>query len=377
MPPGRHDPIALIVDTSSSATHCWDETRRTAEKIYLLLAGSQQCKLYKLGSSTEILSGTFKQLYPPGYTQQAQACSLIAPIMEVLVKQEKRHFLMIVGCGEIFDLLDWTDDPRVGGWLLIRTNERPLQAKSGGIPEITQDEIQDRETLLSYFRPPSEEPDDYLQDRYVHESYQWSVDSSGYPLIQVEPLNSLVHLFPVTKPQFEKFIVSDKQQRFGDEWYEEIVRMSPRVSYCSQDITVHEQLFMTGITTDEAASFSKWLGREYKILSHEEWSVCYDWFATQPGTSMPQELDHRLARDAKAVWQIIEKRYRSQHQRPTLQELSQMTGGILEWVEEREGAYYGLGDPASSEYQRKASDPVKPLDRRKKNLGFRLIKRGL
>jgi hypothetical protein len=368
----QNDPIALIVDTSSSATHCWDETRRTAEQIYLLLAGSQQCKLYKLGSSTEILSGTFKQIHPPGYTQQAQACSLIAPIMEVLVKQEQKHLLIIVGCGEIFDLLDWTDDPRVGGWLLIRTNDQSLQAASGGITEITQDEIRDKETLLSYFTPFAQEPDEYTRPRQVERAYRWSVDSSGYPLIHVEALNSFVHLFPVTKPQFEKFIVSDKQQRFGDEWYEEIIKMSPRVSYCSQDITLHEQLFMTGVTTDEAASFSKWLGREYKLLSHEEWTTCYDWFAVQMALAMPEELNDRLARDAKAVWKIIESQYRRQH---TLRELSQMTQGILEWVEERPGSYYGLGEPSSSKYMRKACDPVRPLDQRRGNLGFRLIRR--
>lgn len=376
-PLGQNDPITLIVDTSSSATHCWDETRRTAEKIYLLLAGSHQCKLYKLGSSTEILLSTFRQIYPPGYTQQAQACSLIAPIMEVLAKQEQKHFLIIVGCGEIFDLLDWTDDPRVGGWLLVRTNEHSLQAKSGGVPEITQDEIQDNETLLSYFSPSAQEPDEYPLHRQVEGSYRWSVDASGYPLIHVEPLNSLVHLFPVTKPQFEKFIVSDKQQRFGDGWYEKLLELSPRVSYRSVEIPVLERLFMTGITTDEALSFSTWLGREFKLFTHEEWSTCFEWFATQRLPSIPQWSNGGLSRDAQAIWRIIENQYRFQHQLPTLQEVSQMTGGILEWVEERPGSYYALGEPASSEYQRKACDPVRPLGRTIKNLGVRLIKRGV
>jgi hypothetical protein len=212
--------------------------------------------------------------------------------------------------------------------------------------------------------------------RYVEKTYRWSVDASGYPLILVEPLNSFVHLFPVTKPQFEKFIVSDKQHNFGDEWYEKNIRLSPRVSYCSQDMPVPEKLFMTGITTDEVVAFGRWLGREYRLLSKEEWIQCYNWFATQPAPSMPQELNGRLARDAQAIWRIIESQDRFHLRPPTLRELSYMTLGILEWVEERPGSYCALGDPASSEYQRQACDPVLPRLRQLKNLGTRLMKGG-
>ena len=330
-----------------------------------------------MGSSTEILASTFKQIYPPGYTQQAQACSLIAPIMEALVKQEQKHFLIIVGCGEIFDLLDWTDDPRIGGWLLVRTNQQALQAKSGGVTEITQDEIQDQETLLSYFSPSAQEPVEYPRHPRVERSYQWSVDASGYPLIYVEPLKSSVQLFPVTKPQFEKFIVSDKQQRFGDDWYEDILAMNPRASYYSQDTAEREQLFMTWITPDEAIAFSRWMGHQYTLLSAEEWSKCYEWFERQPITSIPYDLNIRLARDAQAIWEIIDRQYPSPS--ANLQELSLMTQGILEWVEKRKGQYYGLGEPASSNNLRKACDLVEPVisgPGRLKNLGFRLIRRG-
>lgn len=375
MPPGPKEPIALIIDTSSSVTDWWDETKRTAEKIYLLLAGSHPCKLYKVGSAMEILESTFKQLYPPGHTQQAQACSLIAPILEVLVQQVQKHFLIIVGGGEIFDLLDWTEDPRIGGWLLVRTTGQSLQAKSSELTEITPEEIQDKETLLSYFSSAAPKPRAGRAGRSKLEAYQFSVDESQYPLIYVEPLKSSVQLLPVTKPQFEKFIVSGKQSDFGDTWYDMINKLNPRAAYRNQDFFIREQLFMTGITLSEAFAFSRWMGPQYSLLSADQWRSCYNWFKTQPMSSIPAELAGKLARDAQAIWETLESRYLFPS--GNLQEFSLMTQGILEWVEEGRGRYCGLGEPASSVYQRDVFDPVRPLPgRRIKNLGFRLMRRG-
>jgi hypothetical protein len=71
----------------------------------------------------------------------------------------------------------------------------------------------------------------------------------------------------------------------------------------------------------------------------------------------------------------VEGQWLEERRQPSLQELSLMTQGILEWVIERPGRYCGLGEPATSKSQRKAGDPVRPLGpdpRRLKNLGFRL-----
>jgi hypothetical protein len=166
-----------------------------------------------------------------------------------------------------------------------------------------------------------------------------------------------------------------RPQGLGDEWYSEILSLNPRASYRSQDILVRERLFMTGITTDEVMSFGRWLGRDYTLLSAEEWRICYEWFAGKPAPSAPLDLAERLARDALAIWNIVEGQWLEQRRQPNLQELSLMTHGILEWVIERPGRYCGLGEPSTSKYQRKADDPVRPLGpepRRLRNLGFRL-----
>jgi hypothetical protein len=125
---------------------------------------------------------------------------------------------------------------------------------------------------------------------------------------------------------------------------------------------------MTGVTIEETTAFSRWLGREYTLLSAEEWRICYEWLARRPATSVPPELRSRLSRDALAIWEIIE----NQCQRRTLAELSLVAQGILEWVMERPGKYYALGDPRSLKYFRSSFDPVVPLEPRLKDLGFRL-----
>jgi hypothetical protein len=380
--PNQEQPIALVVDTSSSATSSWDETRRTAESIRLLLQGVAQVTLYALGNRAEISPNTLKQSAPPGFSRDVQACSLIAPVMEAL---SKPHSLIVVGSGEIFDLEDWGDAPCANRWLLVNTSEfddvvfqQPLQAPSGRFPEISPSQIRDADTLLSYINTlPKQTGNGAFPEEGANRSYHGrvNIDGSGYPLIYVEPLGSFVHLFPVTKAQFERFITSANKPGFGDAWYAERLRMNPRASYTSHEPPNLDNLFITGITVDEAASFSKWLGRRYSLLSKEGWRTCYEWLGTQAAGSAPSELSERLAGDALAIWEIVHHQCRERQHPPTLRELSLMTRGVLEWVVELEGRYCGVGEPASSIHIRKAFDPVRPLGTRLKNLGFRLYER--
>jgi len=370
--PDQNEAIALIIDTSSSAASDLDEARQTAYRIYSL-AGSEQFKVFMLGSTTPVSPVTLKQPSPPGLSLQAQACSLIAPIMEVLVREEQKYSVIIVGAGEIFDLADWTNDPQVDGWLLVRTGAQSLQGPAGAVSEITSDQVTS-DMVFSYFSRFKTELPETNSQTYFPGDYKWQVDNSGYPLIFVDPLDAYIHLFPVTKAQFERFIASGRQADYGDEWYAELLALNPRISYRSPDIQVRERLFMTGITTDEAVSFGRWLGRDHKLLTAEEWSICYEWFAEQSAPSLPLELAERLSRDALAIWDIVQVQWLDQRGQTNLQELSLMKQGILEWVVERPGRYCGLGDPASSKLQRRQSDPVRPLGRLR-NLGFRLCAR--
>jgi hypothetical protein len=373
----QDDSIALIIDTSSSASAGFDAARQIAQVIHGLI-GSDQFKFFMLGSSTPVQPAVLRQAGPPGVTQQTQACSLISPIMEVLVRERQKHFVIIVGSGEIYDLEDWTDDPRVEGWLLVQTNNQSLQGPLGRISEIRSNQLMgDADTLLSYFSPPRFRPNETPVRNYDSGAYKWKIDATGYPLVYVEPLRAFIHLFPVTKPQFEKFLAVGWRTDFDDEWYSVILSLNPRASYRRADISDRKHLFMTGITTDEATIFSRWLGRDYALPSAEEWNICYEWFAEQPAPSPPPDITGRLSRDALALWEIIEGQWLEYRRGASLRELSLMTQGILEWVVERPGRHCGLGEPVASKYQRRANTPVHPIGAgtRHKDFGFRLLAR--
>lgn len=377
-PQEQNEAFALIIDTSSSAAADLHEARQTARRIYRLI-GAEGFKIFMLGSAAPVPSTALKQTTAPGVNQQPHPCSLIAPIMETLVREERKHSVIIVGDGEIFDLDDWTGDPRVEGWLLVYTGSEPSLQKPGGrVSEISARQTDsDANTLLSYFsRPAVQAPEPPLTRLGATDAdaYKWRVDSSGYPLIYVEPLDAYVQLFPVSKPQFEKFIASDKHPEFDDRWYEGILALNPRASYRSPDAPEErERLFLTGITPQEVSAFGRWMGREYALLTTEEWRTCYEWFGGQAATPVPSDLSGRLSPDALAIWDTVEGEWLDHHPQSSLRELSLMAGGVLEWVVERTGRHCALGEPAGSKIQKRFDEPLRPFGGgRLRNLGFRL-----
>lgn len=384
-PPAQNEAneaFALIVDTSSSAAADLDEARQTAQRIYRLI-GAEQFKIFMLGSAAPIPSTALKQTTPPGVNQQPRPCSLIAPIMETLVREERKHSVIVVGDGEIFDLDDWTGDPRVEGWLLVYTGVEPSLQKPGGrVSEISAEQIgSDVETLLSYFSRPAVRapaPAPARPGAADADAYSWRVDASGYPLVFVEPLGAYVQLFPVAKPQFEKFIASGSQRGFGDEWYEDVLALNGRASYRDPEAPERARLFMTGVTADQALAFGRWMGRDYALLTAEEWRTCYEWFGGRPAPSAPPALGGRLSQDALGLWEVVETHWLEPRRPASLRELSLMTGGILEWVVELPGRYYGVGEPAGLKMQRSFDQPVRPTGpgpRRHRHMGFRLCVR--
>jgi hypothetical protein len=378
-PPEQNEAFAVIIDTSSSAALHLEEARRIAQLIHDMIGvvDEEQFKLFVIGSASPISLTSLRQIGLPNAARQSQPCSLIAPIMETLVREERKRSVIIIGDGEIFDLDDWTDHSSVDGWLLVRTGEKSLQSPDGRIAEITLEQIGgDADTLLSYLtRFPQTETQAQPRSENGYE-YQWRVDATGYPLVFVERVQAYVQLFPVTKPQFEKFISSGARREYGDEWYEQIIKLNPRASYRSPDVPAREQLFMTGLRPVESLAFARWMGRNYALLSTQEWIDCNEWLGEQTAPPVPPDLRDHLSRDALRIWEMIEEQCLERSREPNLRELSLMTQGILEWVIERSGRYCGLGDPASSKLQRKIDHPVYPIGQgRLRNIGFRLCTR--
>jgi hypothetical protein len=288
-------------------------------------------------------------------------------------RQQQVDALILIGNGEVFDLADWLGHPLVDRWVLVRVGPDTMLGGAGGSGE----EIDGPSLSAVYdrLRLPASKPAIY--SRTVMQTgdadRQWRVDRSGYPLIFVEPLQSYVHLFPVAKAQFERFIAAETQSGWGDEKYAEVLKLNPRASYRAADQTKYERLFVTAVRPDEVKSFSSWLGDGYELPDTQQWLTCYDWLEQQPLTSPPPGL----AEDALAIWQIV---FARQSMR-TFLDLSLMCDGVKEWVKvkgqtERHG---GLGCP-TRRFHTLSRDPrklvtVTTTEDRLQAYGFRLLMR--
>ena len=87
---------------------------------------------------------------------------------------------------------------------------------------------------------------------------RWFSDRTGFPVLELPAVRLAVHLLPVAKPQFERFL-SDPGP-YGDAWYEEILAVSPRIALTDPEPDPFESFFLSGIQPTEIAPFAKWLG---------------------------------------------------------------------------------------------------------------------
>ena len=101
----------------------------------------------------------------------------------------------------------------------------------------------------------------------------FSCDRTGFPLIAVPEVAAHVQLLPVTKAQFECFIVEPNP--FGDAWYEEVLQLNPRVTYRRYGADERARLFLTGILPEEALLFARWVGEGFDLPTVDEWRAIY------------------------------------------------------------------------------------------------------
>jgi hypothetical protein len=334
----RH--TVIVLDASQSALPFWDETKALALEVGATLPEQSPPEVYRLNSSqAQTLASLFDGEEDVTY-QRATACSLIAPVMRVLcARREQVDALILIGNGEVFDLADWLEDPLIDRWVLVRTGPDKLVGDvKEGVEELCGDPLPAVYERLC--APPSRHPPRPpapFAPAAINDG-GWRVDRSGYPLVYVKPLQRYVHLFPVAKPQFERFLADEGQAGWGDEEYAEMLKLNPRASFRAADRSDYVRLFLTGVRPDEAKAFGGWLGDEYELPDEQQWKTFYDWLGRQAIVGPPPGL----AEDAQAVWQEVATRRSSR----TLLELSLMTEGVREWVRTGPEKYGGLGRPA-------------------------------
>ncbi|HEV3145478.1 MAG TPA: hypothetical protein VGZ47_16415 [Gemmataceae bacterium] len=204
----------------------------------------------------------------------------------------------------------------------------------------------------------------------------WSYDRTGFPVLELPQIGWGVHLFPVPKVQWERFLT--EPGGYGDAWYEELLRISPRLPLQQASRNEFEKLFMGGLLPEEVESFARWLGNDFQLPTTEIWRSVDRCLAEE--ALEPDEIDSLRTQPAlhgnarKLLYCVIDIRKPG-----SWSELSLMHGGLLEWVRSGPKAYGGLGAPRQ-EFQPllmnpQQHPPVKPLKaERLRYFGCRLVR---
>ncbi|MCS7279059.1 MAG: hypothetical protein NZ530_03245 [Thermodesulfobacteriaceae bacterium] len=211
---------------------------------------------------------------------------------------------------------------------------------------------------------------------------QWFFDKTGFPLFYVSGIQ--VQLLPITKVQFEKFLVESKE--FGDSWYANLLNINPRVSYKTFTSENREGIFITGLLPSEINFFIKWMGNGFRLANLREWRKIYHELKKIP--LKRERLENLLFQvKSKPAKTIIERLleqlnyeilYREARRELNWADITLMHYGLVEWVKE-EGSYVGVGAPRPSFYPNlwePLKDMVKPLKENERlfYFGFRLIR---
>ena len=199
-----------------------------------------------------------------------------------------------------------------------------------------------------------------------------SFDKTHFPLVVVEDAGVEVHILPVTKIQFEQFMMETGS--VSADRYEAMLALNPMVAFDHFTADDRERLFITGILPEEALEFARWLGEGYDLPTVTEWRKLLAALRREPP---PRQ--HRLTDLIEAPSDTILERIETQLHIRSMLDYTLMRGGLVEWVWQDKQPV-GLGAPRPS-FHPNLWNPlvnvVKPirLDQRIPYFGFRLIRR--
>ena len=103
------------------------------------------------------------------------------------------------------------------------------------------------------------------------------LDKTGFPLIKRFDWDFYSSLLPVSKYQFEKFMVEHGAYRnlYTNAWYSQKLEKNPRASWKSWG-NEPWKLFITGLFPDEIKPFLKFLGKkQFRLPKRSEWILLH------------------------------------------------------------------------------------------------------
>ena len=198
-------------------------------------------------------------------------------------------------------------------------------------------------------------------------------DPSGFLAVCLGHSKKLLSFTPITKLQFEEYLAT--RTDLGDEWYSDLLILSPRLSWRAFPGVPLLPLLMTGVWPHEISSYTDWLngrlGRLTRLPTVSEWQQVYR-AAEQKRVSLAdiQQLD---ALDLKPAARHVQSALlREAHcRKQTWAHAMRMKGGGFDYVACSSG-YLALGAPGHVLNPLKDSPRSVPPDR-DPLFGFRLV----
>ena len=212
------------------------------------------------------------------------------------------------------------------------------------------------------------------------------LDTAGFPMIWVAPLNGYLSWLPATKIQLEYFLSATNDTTFDEAWYYRVNEMNPRIAPGQVNSKNLFQTLVTGVLPNEARRYALWCGSHYDLMTVQEWGEAFDELNKEPAS--PDYIRQITSRDGlrERPKRLIEMMGQATKERAkTLAEQMLMRGGVIEYVYESldRNSYEGQG-VAHSELpgggMRKPKELVKLNNKtegtRMRQFGFRLLHRG-
>lgn len=217
-------------------------------------------------------------------------------------------------------------------------------------------------------------------------------DKVGFPLVKVPSQDFWIHMWPVTKIQFEHFLSDEPNPDRNASWYDQILANSPRITPARVTTRNYWQLFIAGIHPEnEIPAFVEWIGKDYSLPTANEWITAYKSFATQE--SIPDLIatlkEHESTGRSDPLVDVISQKIQlvvpelAKSANISFADQCLMRRGMMEWVKltGESSDWGGLGKPVSvagwpsttANIDQGQPEIVRTLSIR--HYGFRLIKR--
>lgn len=178
-------------------------------------------------------------------------------------------------------------------------------------------------------------------------------DPTGFPMLWCEEVGAYVHWLPVTKIQFEYFLCAAPDAHFDAPWYDEILRLNPRISPCELGARNYWRALMTGLRPSEAQRFASWCGDDYRLPTEAEWSSIFHAARKVPPKNEPFAgmCEGASDRVQEILWRFDEVAPQIAQQMrcaPSLGSQMLLQFGTLEWVQTGSppSAWSVKGEPA-------------------------------